>query len=78
VNARGAFEIGHHQKRNTSKKHRGRFRGDETFTGPEAGLAARKARASCPPFLGACRHEAKVRVRMLALIGGVLPPGDAT
>jgi hypothetical protein len=42
------------------------------------GLALRKARASCPSFLGAEESEAKVRMLPLVLIGGFLPPGDAS
>ena len=37
-------------------------------------LVLRKARASCPTFLGAEACEAKVRTLLLVLIGGILPP----
>ena len=37
-------------------------------------LSTRKARASCPTFLVAERHKAKVCDVLLVLIGGILPP----
>ena len=38
-------------------------------------LVLRKARASCPTFLGAKPGEAKVRLLQLLLIGDILSPG---